>query len=101
VFRIRTVTFFCTDPDPEKTLFVSDLQDTKFIFFPKLFMLLLFEGILTSFFPDGSGSVQINYGSRIQKAQNIRILRIRIQNTGYIITIWKNPGQTGGLLSAV
>jgi hypothetical protein len=42
------------DPDPDPTIFVIDLHgaNKKQIFFLKLFCLLLFEGIFTSFFKD-------------------------------------------------
>jgi hypothetical protein len=43
-----------TDSDPDPAIFVIDLQDAskKLIFLTQIFLLLFFEGTITSFFKD-------------------------------------------------
>jgi len=40
------------DPAPDPALFVSDLQDQQKIILISIFLLIIFEGIFTSFFQD-------------------------------------------------
>jgi hypothetical protein len=44
---------FGTDPDPAPAIFVTGIQDAnKKLIFIRVFLLILFEGIFTSFFKD-------------------------------------------------
>ncbi len=101
--RIRILGSVQRITDPVPALFVNGCQETKYLYFFKVFLFFTFLGIFTSVFKDGKslrshkikvflnfllvdGNNRIhirirtnNYGSG--RSKNLRILRLRLRNT--------------------